>query len=62
MNYRTIDFKKGGKYLGFWWHVVVELILIGIAATLIFEGQILEAFVVFILIEIREINCKLKDS
>lgn len=47
------------------WLVVVcisKIILIGAAVLCVAKGDLLEAIAVFILIEIREMNLKMKDS
>ena len=62
MNYRRMSIKDGSKYPAFWWYAIVELLLIAIAILSVSKGHLLEAVSIFILIEIREINQKIKDS
>jgi len=51
--------KEGCKSFSFWIYMVVEILLIGAALACTFNGEFLEAIVIFILIEIREINDQL---
>ncbi len=62
MNYRNMSISQGSKYAGFWWYMVIELILISVAFMSIIGGDVQTGMIVFVLIELREINLKLKDS
>jgi hypothetical protein len=58
MNYRKVMIKDGYKQVGFWWFVFVETILLVVAGIQIIDGKIIEPVLIFILIELREINAK----
>lgn len=61
-DYRNMTLKEGSKYAGFYWYMAVELVLLIVAIIAIANGDIATGFIVFILIEVREINYTLKDK
>ena len=62
MNYRSMSISNGSKYAGFWSYVFVEVILLITACTFIFTEEYAAGFIIFILLEVREINQKLEVS
>mgnify|MGYP000306413415 CR=1 FL=1 len=62
MNYRETSIAEGSKYLGFWWYMFVELVLIVTALIAIAGGKYETGFIIFILIEVREINSSNKAA
>ena len=62
MGYTNMTFKEGGSRRGFQWYMAVELILIFMAIAVESKAQFFEVIGIFILIEVIEINGKLKKT
>ena len=60
MIYKDMIFEKAKEQPGFYWNLLVEMILIACAVTSIFIGDFIEALLIFILIELREIVLRIK--
>ncbi len=48
------------KPLPLWWYIIIEVVLVYFAITFIIDGQIIEAILCLILMEVRDITREIK--
>ena len=62
MNFRNMSIVEGSKHQGFRWFILVESMLLIAASISAFFGKYDVLFLILILMELREINSKIKDK
>ena len=62
MNWKKMTMVEGIKYPGFCWYVLVELALIIAGLSSAFKGEFAVCILIFILIELRDMNLHIKST